>query len=127
MLLCKDAVDSVIYESDDKSDKKEKEKKLVVLVERLLKDFKVDPNCKDIADFTPLMFASEHGHIELIKKLIDYKADVNITNSEGINAMLLAIVNSLPKTVEFLLKNGIKNHLVKIKTLSLIQLLPFRF
>ena len=117
MLLCKDAVDSVIYESDDKSDKKEKEKKLVVLVDRLLKEFKVDPNCKDIADFTPLMFASEHGHIELIKKLIDFKADVNTTNNEGINSMLLAIVNSLPKTVEYLLKNGIIYHKIEFNTI----------
>lgn len=107
MLLCKDAVDNVSYlENDSKVDKKEKEKKLVVLVERLLKEFKVDPNCKDVADFTPVMFASEHGHMELMQKLIDYKADVNMANGEGINSLLLAIVNSLPKTVAYLLKNG---------------------
>jgi len=106
MLLCKDPVDCVDMEHDSKVEKKEKEKKLVKLVDRLLNEFKVDPNCKDIADFTPLMFASEHGHIELIQKLIDFKADVNSSNSEGINSILLAIVNSLPKTVDYLLKNG---------------------
>lgn len=117
MLLCKDAIDcvsSVLENGTNKVDKKEREKKLVNLVERLLKEFKVDPNCKDIAGFTPLMFACEHGHIELIQKLIDFKADVNASNAEGINSLLLAIVNSLPRTVEYLLKNGNEFYLFEI-------------
>jgi ankyrin repeat protein len=83
-LLCKDSIETLSFgDNDVKSDKKQKHKQLINLIERLLKEFKIDPNCKDIADFTPLMFASEHGDIEVIEKLIEFKADINMSNSEG--------------------------------------------
>ena len=109
--LHKDSIDSVssVLENGANAgvvDWKERQKRLVGIVERLLKEFHVEPDCKDTAGFTALMFACEHGHIELVQKLIAYKADVSASNGEGVNALLLAIVNSLPRTVEYLLKNG---------------------
>ena len=52
------------------------------------------------------MFASEHGNLNLIKKLVELGAEINYTNAEGLNAMLLSIVNSLPEVVRFLIQNG---------------------
>ena len=54
------------------------------------------------------MYACEHGSMNLIKKLVELGADINYTNSDGLNAMLLSIVNSLPEVVKFLLQNGFK-------------------
>ena len=105
-LLCKDSIESLSYDNETKEERQEKQARLIGLVERLLLEFKMDPNCKDMAEFTPIMFASEHGDLELIEKLIEHSADVNATNNEGINSLLLAIVNSLPRLVEFLLKKG---------------------
>lgn len=96
-LVCKDPIEN---------SSQELEARLVVLVEKLVKELKMDVDCKDYAGFTPLMFACEHGNLSLIKKLIELGANVNYTNNEGLNALLLAIVNSLPDVVRFLLASG---------------------
>ncbi len=84
-MLCKDSIENLSFvENDTKIDKKEKQNKLVKLIKRLLTEFKMDPNSRDLADFTPIMFASEHGDMDIIQALIDSKADVNATNNEGI-------------------------------------------
>ena len=96
-LLCKDPLENSTIEL---------ESRLITLVERLIKEFKIDINCKDSTGFTPLMFACEHGNLNLIRKLVELGSNVNYTNSEGLNSMLLAIVNSLPNVVKYLLDNG---------------------
>ncbi|CAF0714986.1 unnamed protein product [Brachionus calyciflorus] len=106
-LLCKDSYDdtySLVNDTEEKSQNKNKE--FINLINRLLIDFQMDPNEKDSSDFTPLMYACEHENLDLIQILIDYKANINIINSEGITCMLLAIINSCPKVVKFLLSNG---------------------
>lgn len=99
-LLCKDP-----FETSSKN-KDELEIKFVHLIERLINEFKIDVNSKDSTDFTPLMFACEHGNLQLIAKLVELGSDINFTNNDGLNAMLLAIVNSLPEVVKFMLSKG---------------------
>jgi len=96
-LLCKDQFEPT---------KDNTETKFIEMIENLVTKFKIDVNMRDSTDFTCLMFACEHGNLNLISKLIELGADVNYTNSEGLNAMLLAIVNSEPEVVKLLLKKG---------------------
>jgi ankyrin repeat protein len=100
-LLCKESPD------DSKiSDNKEKSAKLVSLVNRLIDELGLDPDEKDSNEFTAFMYACEHQNLDLIQTLIDHKANLNYTSSEGINAMLLAIVNSCSKVVKKLIDSG---------------------
>lgn len=96
-LLCKDQFEPT---------KENTETKFIEMIENLVTKFKIDVNMRDSTDFTCLMFACEHGNLNSISKLIELGADVNYTNSEGLNAMLLAIVNSEPEVVKLLLKKG---------------------
>jgi ankyrin repeat protein len=65
----------------------------------------MDVNLKDSSDFTPVMYACEHNNIELLKLLVQHGGDIHIINNEGVTCMLLAIINSLPSVVQYLLEN----------------------
>ena len=118
-LLCKDSIEDedLTYISEanlaepkttnlEISEKRETQKKFIEIVHRLLHEFKLDPNLLDSSEFSPIMYACENANIELIKKLMEFKGDTNFTNNEGINCMVLAIVNSVSSVVKFLLNNG---------------------
>lgn len=107
-LLCKDSYDDNNYLIENDSIEKSEEKNLefIKLINRLLDEFQLDPNETDLSDFTPLMYACEHENLDLIKTLVDHKANINILNSEGLTCMLLAIINTCPKVVNYLLKIG---------------------
>jgi ankyrin repeat protein len=62
------------------------------------------------AKVTPLMSAAAHGHDEIVKFLIDSKADANITDDDGFTALLSACISnfSSPKIVSLLLDAGAK-------------------
>ncbi len=83
-----------------------KNQKLIKLVRRLVVDLKMNIDEKDANEFTPFMYACEHENLELIQALIDLKADIEYTSSEGINGMLLSIVNSCPKVARKLISAG---------------------
>jgi len=53
-----------------------------------------DVNVKNNNGYTPLHSAAEGGHLDVIIYLIDNKGDINIKNSDGDTAILLAIQNS---------------------------------
>ena len=50
----------------------------------------IDPHMKDRVDkynTTALMWASQHGHVDCVKWLLDHDADVNIKNFSGWTAL----------------------------------------
>lgn len=46
-----------------------------------------------VNSWTPLDIASLNGHEEIVKLLIDYDADVNLSTQEGMSARELALKN----------------------------------
>lgn len=63
-------------------------------------------NYKDVVDVTPLMCASEEGHYELVKLMIDLGADVNMENLWGNTALILASAYGFPNIVKLLIDCG---------------------
>ncbi len=117
-LLCKDQSEElfsmVVSESEANLSERQKngtemtsvKKNYIKLIERLLTEYKMDPNEKDSLDFTPLMYACEHNNLDLVKLLVEHRGDIHFSNRENVTCMLLAVVNSCPLIVEFLIKNG---------------------
>ena len=71
-------------------------------VEALLKDASINVNATDQCGFTPLMWASLHGHVDIINCILDdknrkSKVDVNIKNDHGWTALRTAYgLNRIP-------------------------------
>ena len=64
-----------------------------------------DINAKSNCGWTPLMWASVNGHLDVVKYLIiEGKANSNIRNNEGKTALDLAEENGCKKVAEFLKK-----------------------
>jgi ankyrin repeat protein len=55
---------------------------------------------------TALLFAARQGEIETVKALLDAKADVNAVDSDGNNALVLAILNTHYDLTQFLIDRG---------------------
>jgi hypothetical protein len=69
-------------------------------VKRLL-DEGVDPNTKFRYDVTALMYACDHGHLDVVKVLIDHGADLNVKDTfYGSTPLMLAISPAQKKTPE---------------------------
>jgi ankyrin repeat protein len=56
--------------------------------------------------FTIFKQAISEGHIEAIKKIFDYKFDVNLQNGNGVTPLILAAKEGNAEIVELLLQNG---------------------
>ena len=52
---------------------------------------------------TPLTYASRAGHVEMVQKLLDLKASVNIVSARGRTALFEAILHRRAKVVGVLL------------------------
>ncbi len=114
-LLCKDSIDentpagsgdAPTSQEQKQAELAAKSQKLVKLVRRLVLDLKMNVNERDANEFTPFMYACEHENLELIDTLIELQADIEYTSGEGINGMLLSIVNSCPKVARKLIASG---------------------
>ncbi|RNA05881.1 ankyrin repeat [Brachionus plicatilis] len=105
-LLCKDNDQSGLQMETEMERQNHEEKKFFKLITMLLEEYKMDCNETDLSACTPFMYACEQQNLELLKILLDHKANLNLINSEGVTCMVLAIINSCPKVVDFLLKNG---------------------
>lgn len=51
-------------------------------------------NQKNVEGFTPILYAAYNGHVELMKDLEEYGANVNITNSTFLNVLHMAAQNN---------------------------------
>jgi uncharacterized protein len=65
-----------------------------------------DVNAANTAGYTGLMVASERGRPDIIKLLLDHKADPNVTGRDGTSALMLAAENNQPEIVKMLLGHG---------------------
>ncbi|CAK8683278.1 myotrophin homolog [Clavelina lepadiformis] len=74
-----------------------------------LKELDFDPNCTDKG--TPiLVVATDYGHVDVMKYLIEKGADVNKSNSAGITPILVAIWEENYEAVQLLLQKGAKKN-----------------
>lgn len=73
---------------------------------RLLDD--IDVNFKDGINGTPLIYASIHNQIEIVRLLIEGNANVENKNIFGDTALIFASVLDNKKIVELLVDNGAK-------------------
>ena len=76
------------------------------LVQRLLKEEKMDVNVRDWDELTPLIPASSAGHLDVVKLLLKEGADVNAKDKDGITALMEASIMGHAKIVDLLLKEG---------------------
>jgi len=70
-------------------------------VERLL-DEGVNPNIQDANFYTPLMYASEYGNLEMVKLLVERGADIYMA-PDGMNAFEIAVMSGKSNIIEFFL------------------------
>jgi ankyrin repeat protein len=94
------------YQAKPSTEMSVKRTRFIDMIKRLLDEFKMSPNEKDLSEFTPVMYACEHSDVELLDILVNHKGDISIINNEGVTCMLLAIVNSCTSTVKYLLDKG---------------------
>lgn len=74
------------------------------LVDELIED---ENNLKPSnSNETPLMIASEYGYVEVVKKIIDKKVDLNFKNNQGITAIHRAINYNHTDVVKLLIDSG---------------------
>ena len=59
-----------------------------------------DVNTRNKNGFTPLMYASENGNVNVVKLLIDYGALKNLRNNDGQTAKMLAKTEEIRKLLE---------------------------
>lgn len=76
------------------------------LVQKLLKEEKIDVNARDWDELTPLIPAASSGHLDIVKLLLKEGADVNAKDKDGITALMEASIQGHVKIVEYLIKEG---------------------
>jgi type II secretory pathway predicted ATPase ExeA len=64
------------------------------------------PDARDPGGFTPLMFATIHGHAAVADALIAGGARVNLQNKAGLTPLMLAAINNHPPVLRSLIDHG---------------------
>ena len=64
-----------------------------------------NPNVTDSTDSSLLMYACKNGNLDVVKKLLDLKVNVNHRNNDGLTALMYACINDKLDIVKELLKN----------------------
>jgi ankyrin repeat protein len=64
------------------------------------------PNIRTPEKWTPLMTASENGHMKIVQYLIENGAHLDLRNELGDTALMRATSNNQPEIVEYLIKSG---------------------
>ena len=65
-----------------------------------------DINATDEDGWTVLIYASNNGHLEIVRLLLEKGANINVTNQYGYTSLMRASKNGYLETVKLLLKNG---------------------
>eukprot|EP00602_Paraphysomonas_sp_CaronLab_P001350 CAMPEP_0185024336 /NCGR_PEP_ID=MMETSP1103-20130426/7365_1 /TAXON_ID=36769 /ORGANISM="Paraphysomonas bandaiensis, Strain Caron Lab Isolate" /LENGTH=278 /DNA_ID=CAMNT_0027557271 /DNA_START=45 /DNA_END=881 /DNA_ORIENTATION=+ len=64
------------------------------------------PSLRDSEKMTPLHYAADRGHIDILTTLVDGGADLNALDSEGQTPLMLAVMCENEEVVQVLLSNG---------------------
>ena len=75
-------------------------------LERVLDTGKADPNCLYLSGIAPLHVAAAEGHLETIKLLVNYGANINILGTEGCSPLEFALRGAHFDCAAFLIKVG---------------------
>lgn len=79
------------------------------IVKRLVSlDYFADVNIADVNGNTPLIVASELGHNEVVRTLIEAGAQTNATNTDGKNALMACVSNGEREIALMLIDAGVK-------------------
>ncbi|MBV9272947.1 MAG: ankyrin repeat domain-containing protein [Verrucomicrobia bacterium] len=65
-----------------------------------------DPNAPNSANNTALMAAAERGRADIVKFLLDNKANPNVAGRDGATPLMVAAQNNQPEIVKLLLSRG---------------------
>jgi len=65
-----------------------------------------DVNARARGGWTPLMVASQSGHVAVVKVLLEHKADVNAVTEKGASALAVARQTNKTDVVEVLEQAG---------------------
>ncbi|MBV8276318.1 MAG: ankyrin repeat domain-containing protein [Verrucomicrobia bacterium] len=65
-----------------------------------------DVNTPNTAGYTGLMVAAERGRVDIVKLLLDHKADPNAAGRDAGTALMLAAENNQPEIVKLLIGRG---------------------
>jgi len=76
-------------------------------------------NIKDSTNKTPLMFASEKGHLNIVKLLLDYNANLELKDNDSLTALLYAVKNNHLEIITFLVNIGAT---INLQDASLVEL-----
>ena len=52
---------------------------------------------------TSLHFAAANGHLDIVMKLVEYNADVNIEDNSGKNAYVIAVIYGKTDVADYLM------------------------
>lgn len=89
------------------------------IVKILLQCFVSDVNKPYDKDFTVLHYAAQNGNVEILKFLLDNKADILALTYDGLTAYDIAVAANQTKIIEILKENNVmKNILQRIKELE---------
>lgn len=75
-------------------------------LERVLDAGKAEPNCLYLSGIAPLHVAAAEGHLETIKILVNYGANINILGAEGCSPLEFALRGAHFDCAAFLIKVG---------------------
>ena len=67
----------------------------------------ININVKDEDGWTPIMWAANCGHTDIVNLLIENGADINATNDDGCTALMEAADENHIKTVQLLVDKGV--------------------
>lgn len=75
-------------------------------VQKIIEKGECDINEKDFKGYSPLMYASYNGHIEMTRYLIENGADVNSSDLSGNTVLMGASFKGHFEIVQILIRNG---------------------
>lgn len=75
----------------------------------------------DAPDGAPLRFFAENGHTSIVAMLLEHGARIDVPDAEGRTALVKAVIQSNPETVEYLVRHG-ANTAIKVGGRSLIDI-----
>jgi NF-kappa-B inhibitor-like protein 2 len=77
----------------------------------LIFHFQDDLNLQDNHGWTPLHEAANHGHMDIVRYLLDCKANINIKANNGITTLIDACNSGRLDIIEILLSYGAKTNI----------------